>query len=374
MVVKSRNLRWKELEKRNFPLEKLIRHFEAHNRSEGKSPRTVEWYSRVLSQFLKYLEEQGHSTYLGDLTVGVAREFVLHLQTRVKWGSHPFIPSSDGKLSAMSVQNYVRGLRAFFSWLHREGYTDEHILARLRPPKAPQKLVEVLTEEEIARILACLDADTASGCRDMAMVITFLDCGVRLSELTGLWLADAHIDEGYLKVMGKGSKERIVPIGNLARKALQRYVFHFRPESFLEDQDYLFLTLDGKPMSANAVKLVFARLAQRSGVKRLHVHLCRHTFATNYLMNGGNVFFLQQILGHTSLEMVRRYVTVASEQVAVQHGRFSPMDRMNVGRLRRIHTSPKHSGNGREKAASVSYDFMHGKTKKAGQKVNRYRF
>jgi len=87
-------------------------------------------------------------------------------------------------------------------------------------------------------------------------------------------------------------------------------------------------------MSVNAVKLIFARLAQRSGVKRLHAHLCRHTFATNYLINGGDVFSLQQILGHTSLEMVRRYVTLASAQVRVQHRKFSLMDRMNLGRVR----------------------------------------
>jgi len=329
------------LEKDNIPLEKLTRHFEAYNRSEGKSPRTVEWYCRVLRYFERYLEEQGHSTNLGDLTLEVAREFVLYLQTRRKWDGHPYIPSPDGKLAAISVQNYVRGLRAFFSWLYREGYTEEHILAQLKPPKASQKLVGVLAEEEVARILACLDANTASGCRDTAMVITFLDCGLRLSELTGLRLNDAHIDQCYLKVMGKGAKERIVPIGNLAQKVLQRYVFHFRPEPIFEDQDHLFLTLDGKPMTANAVKLIFARLAQRSGIKRLHAHLCRHTFATNYLINGGDVFSLQQILGHTSLEMVRRYVTLASAQVRVQHRKFSPMDRMKLGRIRVVSAKPK---------------------------------
>ena len=349
MVVRAKNRRWQELEKGNVPLEKLARHFEAYNRSEGKSPRTIEWYGRVLRFFEEFLKEQGHTTKLEDLNLDVAREFVLYLQTRRKWSRHPHIPSPDDKLKAISVQNYVRGLRSFFNWLYKEGYTEENLLAQLRPPKFPQKLVEVLTEEEIARILACLDADTASGCRDMAMVITFLDSGLRLSELTALCFSDAHIDQGSLKVMGKGSKERIVPIGGLAQKALQRYVFHFRPEPWREDKDHLFLTLEGKPMSINSVQLVFSRLAKKSGVKRFHTHLCRHTFATNYLINGGDVFSLQQILGHTSLEMVRRYVTLASAQVRVQHRKFSPMDRMNLGRIK-LGRAGGNGGTNRSKA------------------------
>ena len=107
-----------------------------------------------------------------------------------------------------------------------------------------------------------------------------------------------------MKIMGKGSKERIVPIGGMAQKILMRYVYHFRPESLRVDQDNLSLTLDGRPMTSNAVRLIFTRLARKSRVERLHVHLCRHTFATSYLVNGGDVFTPQQILGHSTLEMV----------------------------------------------------------------------
>ena len=342
MVTRTRNRKWQELEKNGTSLERLAKHFEAQNRSEGKSPRTVEWYERVLHYFHDYLKEEGYSTTLGDLTLQVVREFVVYLQTREKWHGHPNAHSGDGHLSPTSVNNYVRGLRVFFSWLHREGYTDENILASLKPPKAPVTLVDVLNEDEIAAILNCLDANTSSGCRDTAMIIVFLDCGVRLSELANLKLPDAHIEEGYLKVMGKGAKERIVPIGNMAQKVLQRYIFHFRPEPMREDN--VFLTLDGGPMSDNAIKLIAARLARKSGVRRLHVHLFRHTFATNYLINGGDVFSLQQILGHTTLEMVRRYVTLASAHVRVQHRKFSPMDRMNAVRLKAL-KKPKR-GNG----------------------------
>jgi site-specific recombinase XerD len=98
MVVRAKNRRWQELEKGNVPLEKLARHFEAYNRSEGKSPRTIEWYGRVLRFFEEFLKEQGHTTKLEDLNLDVAREFVLYLQTRRKWSKHPYIPSPDDKL------------------------------------------------------------------------------------------------------------------------------------------------------------------------------------------------------------------------------------------------------------------------------------
>lgn len=341
MVVRVRNKRWQELDKSSIALERLAQHFEAHNRSEAKSPRTVEWYSRVLKYFGDYLRERNLSDRLGDLDILVVREFILYLQTRRKWDDHPYIPSPDRGLAAISVQTYVRGIRAFFSWLHREGYTEENVLAELRLPKAPRILVQVLSEEEVRTILSCLDPDTASGSRDTAIVITMLDAGLRLSELTGTRMEDAHLERGYLKVMGKGAKERIAPIGGLAQKTLQKYVFHFRPEPIRSDQDFLFLTLEGRAMSANSVKLIFARLAQKSGVRRLHAHLCRHTFATSYLTNGGDVFSLQQILGHSSLEMVRRYVSLASDQVRVQHRKFSPMDRMNLGRTRPLGRQPR---------------------------------
>jgi len=147
MVVRAKNRRLQELDKGNIPLERLVRHFDACNRSEGKSPRTIEWYERVLRYFRRYMEYKGHSIMLRDLTLEVTREFVLYLQNRRKWNKHPCIPSPNGTLAAISVQNYIRGLRAFFSWLHNEGYTEENVLAHLRPPKAPQKLVNILADE-----------------------------------------------------------------------------------------------------------------------------------------------------------------------------------------------------------------------------------
>ena len=157
-----------------------------------------------------------------------------------------------------------------------------------------------------------------------------LDAGLRIGEIVRLKMDDLHLDDSFIKVLGKGKKERFVPIGSNSQRVLQRYLFHFRPKQNDSQNEYVFLSTGRNPLTENSLKLMFARLAQRSGVKRLHAHLCRHTFATKFLINGGDVFSLQQILGHSTLEMVRHYVNLASSHVTLQHRRFSPLDRLNL--------------------------------------------
>jgi site-specific recombinase XerD len=124
-VVRVKDKRWHELEKGDIPLEKLAQHFESYNRSEGKSPRTIEWYSRVIAYLTRYLKDEGYAAHLSDVDMPVVREFILNLQTKTRWTNHLNMPNPNGNLAAISVQTYVRGLRAFFNWLQREGYTEK---------------------------------------------------------------------------------------------------------------------------------------------------------------------------------------------------------------------------------------------------------
>lgn len=338
VVSRAKNWRWEELEKDSIELNILAGHFELYNRTEGKSPKTIDWYNLALKQFQRFLVQSERSTQLSELGQAEVREFILYLQGRNRWQENPYVLNRQGKLKAISIQTYIRTLKAFFNWLYNEGYTQENRLARLKPPKAPSKVVEVLTQEEQARALGCIDQNSAGGARNYAILMLFLDSGPRCGEVRNVGLKEVNIEGGYMKVMGKGGKERIVPFGAMVQKALLRYVLHFRPEPFNPTIQTFFLTLEGKPLTKNSVKMIFQRIAQKSGGKRLHPHLCRHTFATNYLINGGDVFSLQQILGHTTLEMVRRYVTLASTQVAVQHRKCSPMDRLNLVKLDKSYT------------------------------------
>lgn len=315
-------------------LANLVKHFELFNRTEGKSPRTIVWYNQVLRRFQRYLQRHGKSTTLGNLNEAAVREYIVYLQEKRRGEENPHMPPTDAGLAPVTIQDYVRVLRVFFNWLSHEGYTSENRLAKLKLPKATSKVVEVLTPQEVARVIQAIDPSTPGGARDYAVVLLLLDTGLRCSEAMGFASDDVNIEGGYLKVLGKGNKERIVPFGATAQRALIRYALHHRPQPFSPAVRNFFLTPDGRPLTYEGARMILRRIAQQSGVKRLHAHLCRHTFATNYLINGGDVFSLQQILGHSTLEMVRRYVSLASAHITVQHRKFSPMDQIGLSGVR----------------------------------------
>ena len=202
----------------------------------------------------------------------------------------------EGRLSPVTVENHVRALKSFFNWLHNEGYTPEPVLARLKNPKVPRVLIEPLNDVEIAALFCGFDANTSSGAREMCLITLMLDTGIRSTEALTLQVNDVHLEDGYLKVMGKGQKECVVPFGSAAQKSMLKYFYHFRPDPVHSGIGNFFLTMDGYTLSYNALRLMMTRLSVRSGVDRLHAHLLRHTFAVNYLVNGGDLFTLQQIL------------------------------------------------------------------------------
>ena len=295
-----------------------------------KSLKTITWYSANLKRFHSYLKSRHLPDSIENIDIKLLREYVLYLLKRNKYELHPYTPAKNELLSNTTVHGHVRTLRAFFSWLVREGIIETNIAKDLKPPKLIKKIVSTLSDEEIVRVLNTLNLHNHSQARNQTIFMLLLDTGLRIGELINLRMEDVHMDEGFLKVIGKGKKERIVPIGSNAQRALQRYLFRYRSKPIYQEIDNVFLSAYGKPLTENSIKLIFVRLAKRSGVYRLHAHLCRHTFATRFLINGGDVFILQQILGHSTLEMVRHYVNLASSHVTIQHQRFSPMDRISL--------------------------------------------
>ncbi|MFO7996763.1 MAG: tyrosine-type recombinase/integrase [Dehalococcoidia bacterium] len=320
-------------QERTHTLSELIEYYEVCNRAEGKSHRTIEWYSANLRRFRSYVTSGHLSESLDTIDKQLLRQYVLYLLKRKRFEDHPNIHCATEMLSTATVHGHVRTLRAFFSWLVAEGLTEDNIARDLRPPKIAKKAICTLSDEEIVSIVHTLNRSSRTEARNLTIFMVLLDTGLRIGELVSLKMQDVHIHEGYIKVMGKGRKERIVPIGNMAQKALQRYIFRYRNRPAHVGVGNVFLSAHGTPLTENSMRLMFARLGQRSGVQRLHAHLCRHTFATRFLTNGGDVFTLQRILGHSTLEMVRHYLNLTSNDIIMKHQMCSPLDRLNLRRI-----------------------------------------
>jgi site-specific recombinase XerD len=315
--------------KRAITIDELIVRFETSNLADGKSESAITWYTDILKLFSRYLKEQMRTNRIEEFNIENARDYELYLRSRNKFGRYTNSHVANSGLSPKTVQGHIRGLKAFSSWLHREQYTSENRLKSLKLPKAPAKLIEPLTDQEISQITSTINQRSPTGSRNHAILATALDNGLRASELASIPIGQLDLKSGYIKVMGKGSKERIVPIGDYVKMTLWNYINKVRPEPSVTGCDNLFLSPTGRPITANTIKLVFSRLAKTSGVKRLHAHLCRHTFAINYLLNGGDIFSLREILGHTTLEMVNHYLHFSSSLLTAQHHKYSPMDKLH---------------------------------------------
>ena len=219
------------------------------------------------------------------------------------------------------------------------------MLARLKAPRITKKVQDILTEEEIARIVGELNPRTEIGARNQALFILMLDTGMRAGELCKLTLPDLHLEQGYAMVMGKGRKQRPVKIGARAAKALRFYILHWRRPA-LPHIEHIFLTCrgvsnesdalqsdGGMPLTVNALGLIFRRLRQLADVPRLHPHLLRHTFACMHLMRHHDPFALKTLLGHTTLTMTNHYCEAVQQLETVRSDAVSIVDAMDLRSL-----------------------------------------
>lgn len=287
-------------------LTEAIEEFLLDQRMKGNSKLTREYYIRSLKLFLAFMGNMD----VRQISLLDCKKYVVSLQ-------------DDTRKNTVSVQSYVRALRAFLTWLYNNEYTEMNIPAKLKLPKAQNTVKDVLTAAEVDRLFSSFNENTFTGLRDLCMISFMLGSGLRRAEVITMKADSLHIDAGYALVTGKGNKQRNVPIGEYAAKKLRLYM-SVRPEA-----EYLFTLADGKPLSDVTVKDLFRKLKRRTGIKRLHPHLLRHTFATMYLTNGGNIYTLQTILGHTSLEMVKKYLHIAPGYVIANFGKYSPIDVKN---------------------------------------------
>lgn len=311
-------------------LSTLVDTYQIQAKTEGKSSNTIRIYSTALTIFERFLERQGYSSAVTEISPSEIREFIGYLQDTRAFMEHPYTGPQTRGLTGHTINCYLRALRAFWSWLVSEELIESNPFDKITIPKAPKKIITPFTEDQVRLMLSAIDTKTPVGFRDWAIILVLLDTGTRVSEMTDLRLDQINLAQRSLRVLGKGNKEREVPIGVSVQRAIAKYINKYRPTPVLPLSDNLFLTREGFPLTANRVQTIIetrARLANIQGV-RTSPHTFRHTFAITYLRNGGDVFTLQRILGHETLDMVRNYVYLAQSDLQEAHLRCSPVDNM----------------------------------------------
>ncbi len=286
-------------------LKQALQAFLIEQQIRGNSSKTIEYYSNCITPFVFFLPAD---KLVSSLTLEDLRSYALWLQKR--------------HISSNSVKTYIKGIKAFISWLYTEEYISVNLSQSFHLPKAQRKIIDVLTDNEISALFGYFDVKSFLGLRDYCICALMLDSGLRKSEVIALSVPDVHISEGYLIVNGKGNKQRIVPLGFRTQKYLLRYSV-VRPAV---KYSALFLTKNLTPITPSVLDRLFKKLKKDLLTPRIRAHLLRHTFATNYLQNGGNIYSLQLILGHTTLEMVKKYVHLTQGKTLVNFTNYSPLD------------------------------------------------
>lgn len=301
--------------------------------SLSHSPNTIRLHKTTLSVFVKYMGEVDADT----ITAADIAHFMTYLRNEHEARRLPHAHNQNKRLSPAAIDNYWKSLRAFWQWYSSQlGTTNPaEKLPRMKhesPEVVPFSLADLKAlNKNAAQVTDAngVNKKLASGARNLAMLFILLDTGIRLGELCRLTIADVRMDSGDIVIRpystGKKSRPRIIPMGKRTKTAVWKYLADLVEK---EETESLFSLTPG------GVRIFLDRLGKRAGVKNCHPHRFRHTFAIEYLRGGGDIYTLQRILGHASLEMCRHYLAIVDSDVKTAHNRASPADRLLSGNSR----------------------------------------
>ena len=220
--------------------------------------------------------------------------------------------ATRNQLSERSQARLVSSLRSFFDWMVKEGYISDNPCDRVEAPKLGVYLPSVLSEEEVDRIIRCVDTSSWMGKRDRAILEVLYGCGLRVSEASGLKISSVFFEHGFIRIIGKGNKERLVPIGEMAMEALEAYM-EDRPVPAAKDDDLVFLNRFGKSISRVSLFKIVKKYTLAAGImKEISPHTFRHSFATHLIEHGADLRGVQEMLGHENIATTEIYTHVDS--------------------------------------------------------------
>lgn len=298
----------------NDDFEDNVAAFIRYTRTNNRSADTIKYYEQKLGNFMRTLEEQDVSTRLQRITYDTIVDHYIDYVTEVRGNKYT------------SVATVLRAIRAFFNWAVTRGVIDVSPMTGIVISDPKTGAVETFSREQLRDLFRQPDLETFVGFRDYVMMIVLIETGIRLREISDVKLSDVRFNDGQIVINGKNGESRLVPFQAKAGRVIKRYL-KVRGAS---DCDYLFITQDDGKMSRRGIQGRLEKYGRMADIKsvRCSPHTFRHTFAKMSVLNGADVFALQNILGHKTLDMVRVYVNLFSTEVADAHRKFSPIENL----------------------------------------------
>ena len=288
-------------------VDRFLRHLEV---DRGVSPNTVRAYAADLSRYLEWAER----SHVDPISLS-------HRQMR------SYLAELDqARYARRTIARRLSAIRSFFAFLHSEGTVSSDPAAVLATPKIPSRLPKVLPTEAVTALLDAPDASTPSGLRDRAVLEVLYATGARVSEVSSLGLGDLDLSQGQVTLMGKGAKERIVPMHRIAVESVRTYLREARPVLLSDvSGDLLFLSVRGRQYSSDAIRRMFKKhLATVGAASALSPHALRHTFATHLLDSGADLRTVQELLGHVALSTTQIYTHLSTQRLQDVHRNAHP--------------------------------------------------
>jgi len=283
----------------------------------GLSRNTTSSYHSDLTQFADSIAAGGLTEWRSVAPANVS-EWIYQLAKR--------------EFAASSLSRKLTAVRGFARYLLKEGVCSKDFTELVEGPKARRKVPSSLSYKDVERLLSAPDEGTPHGLRDRAILELFYSSGLRVSEMSALRLQQIDLDQGFIRIFGKGSKERIVPVGERARVMIDRYLTAARPR-FVKSKtgSAVFLSERGLPISRKTIWVIVKRYAKRAGISQtVKPHLLRHSFATHLLTGGADLRAIQEMLGHADISTTQIYTAVEGKRLVDQHSKFHPRGKPEI--------------------------------------------
>jgi len=261
------------------------------------STHTMDAYKRDINQYLMYLGDLDIKK-LSDVKSTHIRDYIRVL--------------SDGGMAPASISRIISSIRTYYRFLSSENILDENPVLLINNPKLPKKLPDVLSEKEISLIINAIQESSQFYQRDKAIIELLYSCGIRVTELCNLEMSNLFIDEDLIRVMGKGNKERLLPLGVRSKKYLDHYIKHSRNSHIKKSgSSFVFVSRNGNQLTRAMINIILNKWTQVSGLKKsVSPHKLRHSFATHLLEGGADLRFVQALLGHSDISTTQIYTHI----------------------------------------------------------------